>query len=56
MNVLYMEHNQRKQFVMSSIFLTGCEDEKRCEEGQSPHYPQTNQTHREIKIKKVSFK
>lgn len=41
---------------MSSIFLTGCEDEKRCEEGQSPDYSQTNQTHWEIKVEKVSFK
>lgn len=56
MNVLYMERNQGKHFIMSSIFLTGCEDEKRCEEGQSPDYSQTNQTHREIKDEKVSFK
>lgn len=41
---------------MSSIFLTGGEDEKRCEEGQSPDYSQTNQTHREIKVEKVGFK
>ncbi|XP_064295436.1 serum response factor-binding protein 1 isoform X1 [Phalacrocorax carbo] len=32
--------------------FTGCEDEKRCEEGQSPDYSQANQTHREIKAEK----
>lgn len=41
---------------MSSIFLTGCEDEKRCEESPSPDYSQTNQTHWETEAEKVSFK
>ncbi|KAK4815640.1 hypothetical protein QYF61_005202 [Mycteria americana] len=33
--------------------IQGCEDEKRCEEGQSPDYSQTNQTHRETKDEKA---